>query len=118
MPSIIVDENIPRGVREWLVKKDFDIINVSQTHLKRAKDHTIAQYAIKNNLTIFTLDNHFSQIYRRFKKEKITVIIIKAKPATPSNIIETLEAAQEKIDLKTVKDKLVIISKKRIRIIT
>jgi predicted nuclease of predicted toxin-antitoxin system len=115
---MITDENIPRGVREWLVKKGFDIVNTPQVHLKSAKDHEIAEYAVKNDLTIITLDNHFSQIYRMRKKEQITVIIIKSKPATPSNILETLEAAQQKIDLRTVKNKLVILTKKNIRIIT
>ena len=118
MPQIIVDENIPRSVKEWLLKRGFELTSVAQAHLKSAKDHAIAEYAMKNNLTIFTLDNHFSQIYHILKKEQITVIIIKAKPATSSNIIKTLEAAQEKIDLKAVKSKLVIISKNKIRIIT
>jgi predicted nuclease of predicted toxin-antitoxin system len=118
LPNIIVDENIPRGVREWLLNRGFEVTNVVQVHLKSAKDLTIAEYAIKNNLTIFTLDNHFSQIYRMLKKEQITIIIIKAKPATPSSIIEILEAAQQKIDLKTVRNKLIIISKRKIRIIT
>jgi predicted nuclease of predicted toxin-antitoxin system len=118
LPKIIVDENIPRGVREWLLNRGFEVTSVAQTHLKGAKDLAIAEYAIKNNFTIFTLDNHFSQIYRMLKKEQRAIIIIKAKPATPSNIIEILEVAQQKIDLKTVRNKLVIISKRKIRIIT
>jgi predicted nuclease of predicted toxin-antitoxin system len=118
LPRIIVDENIPRDAKEWLSKKGFDLISVSQTHLKSAKDHVIAEYAAKNNLTIITLDKHFSQIYRMLKKDQITVIIISANPATPANIIQTLDVAQGKIDLKAVKGKLVIISKKKIRIVT
>ena len=118
MPRVIVDENIPRDARKWLVKKGFDVISVSQTHLKSAKDHVIGDYAAKNNMTIITLDKHFSQIYRMLREAQITVIIIRANPATPANIIETLNAAQEKIDLKTVKNKLLIISKRKIRIIT
>ena len=118
MPRIIVDENIPRDVREWLVKRGFEITSVNQVHLKSAKDQDIGDYAVKNNLTIVTLDNHFAQIYRTLRKDQITIIIIKAKPATPVNIMKTLEATQEKIDLKTVKSKLIIISKRRIRIIT
>lgn len=117
MPRIIVDENVPRDAREWLAKKGFDLISVSQTHLKSAKDQAIAEYAAKNNMTIITLDKDFSQIYRTFKKDQITVIIIRASPATPANIIEALNAAQQKINLKEAKNKLIIISKKKIRII-
>ncbi len=118
MPRIIIDENIPRDAKEWLTKKGFDTIGVSQTHLKSAKDYFIAQYAAQNDLTLLTLDKNFSQIYRTFKKDQITIIIIKASPATPSNIIEALNAAQQKINLKEAKNKLIIISKKKIRIIS
>ena len=44
MPNIIVDENIPRGVREWLLNRGFEVTNVVQVHLKSAKDLTIAEY--------------------------------------------------------------------------
>lgn len=118
MTQIIVDENIPSDVREWLTKKGFNPINVSQTHLKSAKDYAIAEYAAKNNIPIITLDKGFAQIYRIFQKDTLTVIIIKANPATPANIIETLNAAQQKIDLKETRNKLIIITKKKIRIIT
>jgi predicted nuclease of predicted toxin-antitoxin system len=115
---MIVDENVPREAREWLAKKGFDIVNVSQTHLKSAKDQAIAEYAAKNKMTIITLDKNFSQIYRTLKKDQITIIIIRASPATPANIIEALNAAQQKINLKEAKNKLFIIRKKKIRIIS
>ena len=54
MTGILVDENVPNNVREWLKKKGFDIVNVSETSLKRAKDYAIAEYAAKNNMTILT----------------------------------------------------------------
>jgi predicted nuclease of predicted toxin-antitoxin system len=72
----------------------------------------------KNNLSIITLDQGFAQIYRIFQKGTLTVIIIKAKPATSTNIIETLNTAQQKINLEEIQHKLVIITKKKIRIIT
>jgi hypothetical protein len=53
-----------------------------------------------------------------FQKGTLTIIIIRAKPATPANIIETLTAAQKRINLKEIRNKLVIITKKRIRIIS
>jgi predicted nuclease of predicted toxin-antitoxin system len=118
LPKVIVDENIPREVTQWLAKKGFQLTRISQKQLKGAKDYAIAEFAEKHNLTIITLDNHFSHIYRMHRKKPISVIIIKAKPAVPANIVETLEAAHEKMDLKSVKGKLIIISKRKIRIIT
>jgi predicted nuclease of predicted toxin-antitoxin system len=118
LPHLIVDENVPSRVREWLTKKGFEITNVNQVHLKGAKDHVVGDFAAKNGLTIITLDNHFSQIYRTLAKDQLTIIIIKAKPATSANIIQILDLAQQKINLKEVKSKLLIVSKNKIRIIT
>jgi predicted nuclease of predicted toxin-antitoxin system len=93
---VIVDQNIPRDVKEWLAKRGFNTTSVFQTQLKGAKDHVIAEYAARNNMAIITLDKGFSQIYRASKKDSLTVIIIRANPATPANIIETLNAADKK----------------------
>ena len=116
--QIIVDENIPRDVIEWLTKNGFNTVNISQTHLKSAKDYAIAEYAAKHSIAIITLDKGFAQMYRTFQKAILTVIIIRANPATPANIIEALNAAQQKINLNEIQNKLVIITKKRIRIIS
>jgi predicted nuclease of predicted toxin-antitoxin system len=118
LTNILIDENVPNSVREWLKKKGFDITNVSDTDLKRAKDYIIADYATKNNMTILTLDTDFAQIYHALKKRTLSVIVIKANPATAFNILQTLITAQKKVDFHKVEKKLIIISSKRIRIIT
>jgi predicted nuclease of predicted toxin-antitoxin system len=115
---IIVDENIPKDVREWLSKNGFDIVNVSEIHLRSGKDYAIAEYAARNGIAVITLDKDFALMYHMFQKGTLTIIIIRAKPATPANIIETLTAAQKRINLKEIRNKLVIITKKRIRIIS
>jgi predicted nuclease of predicted toxin-antitoxin system len=118
LPGILVDENVPNNVREWLKKKGLAITNVSETVLKSAKDYAIAEYAAKNEMTILTLDTDFGQIYHTLKKGTLSVIVIKANPATASNILRTLIAGSKKLDVKKMEKKLVIISNKRIRIIS
>ena len=118
MPRIIIDENIPKDVIDWLLKEGFEVTSISQTPLKGTKDYSIAEYAAKNKMTILTMDKDFSQLYNFFKKDQITIIIVRAYPATPANIIEVLSAAQKRMNLKEAKDKLVVISRKKIRTIT
>jgi predicted nuclease of predicted toxin-antitoxin system len=115
---IIADENIPRDVKEWLAKNGFNVVSVSDINLRSGKDHAIAEYAARNGLAIITLDKDFALMYRMFQKGTLTIIIIRAKPATPANIIEALKIAQKRINLKAIQNKLVIITKKRIRIIS
>jgi len=115
---IIADENIPRDVKEWLAKNGFNVVSVSDINLRSGKDYAIAEYAARNGLAIITLDKDFALMYRMFQKGALTIIIIRAKPATPANIIDTLNVAQKRINLNEIQNKLVIITKKRIRIIS
>jgi predicted nuclease of predicted toxin-antitoxin system len=116
--KLILDENVPRDVKEWLSKKGFEVILVSQTHLKGAKDYAIADYAAKSKAAIITLDQDFARIYRTFPKGTLAVVIIKAIPSTPSNIIEVLSSAQGRLNLKELENKLVVMTKKKLRIVT
>lgn len=118
MAQMLLDENVSKSVRKWLNTKGFSTIDVSEVNLKGAKDKVVAEYAQQNNLTVFTLDTDFAQIYHNLLKGKFGVIVVRAKPATPKNIIDILNAAHKKIDLGKVQNRLVIVTKKRIRIIS
>jgi predicted nuclease of predicted toxin-antitoxin system len=112
----LVDENLPKDVRAWLENRGFDCVNVSETKLKGAKDHTLTDYASKNHMALVTLDRGFAKLYRTYPKGTLTVILIGAKPATTNAIIGILSASLPRIDLKKSDGKLVTISEKRIRI--
>jgi predicted nuclease of predicted toxin-antitoxin system len=116
LSGLLIDENIPRDVKEWLKKKHFATVDVSKTDLKGSKDRILAEYSAKNHLALLTMDRGFGQLFKTFPKQKLTLIIIRAKPASPANIIKILEKAQPKIDLQKIEGKLVIITKSKIRI--
>ena len=115
MRQILADENIPKDARDWLTKNGFYVTDVSQIHLERAKDYAIAEYAARNSMAPITLDKDFAQLFRLFQKGTLTIILIKANPATPANIIENLNVAKQKINLNEIQGKLVIITRKRDR---
>lgn len=117
LPNLLVDESVTRNIREWLKKNGFAAVNVSDTTLKGKRDHIIAEYASKNGLTILTLDTDFAQIYHNTPKGTLGVIVIRANPSTPNVILDILIKAQEKINLKKTSNKLIIITKRKIRII-
>jgi predicted nuclease of predicted toxin-antitoxin system len=115
---LLVDESVTKNVREWLKKEGFSSINVSDTELKGSKDVIVAAYAAKNGFTILTLDMDFAQIYHNSPKGTLGVIVVRAKPSTPNSILETLSRAHAKINLKETGKKLVVITKRKIRIIS
>ena len=79
--------------------------------MKGAKDQAIAEHASKNNLTILTLDMDFARIYHTLMKGTLSFIVVRAKPASPTNIINILNNAHSKFKIGEIKGKLVIISK-------
>jgi predicted nuclease of predicted toxin-antitoxin system len=115
--KLLVDENVPRSVVEWLKKKGYTVTNVFDTSLRGAKDPAIASFAVKQKLTLLTLDSDFARIHHTLNKGRLSVILVKVKPAVPSNIIDVLNGALPKLETKEVEGKLLIVSKKRIRII-
>jgi len=118
LPKILVDENVPTSVVTWLNKKKLNATRVSETHLHGATDQKIADYAIKNNLIILTLDTDFAYIYHTIHPNSLTAIVVRVKPPTPKNIIDAINTTLKKIKLEDIDKKLTIITKTRARIIT
>jgi predicted nuclease of predicted toxin-antitoxin system len=54
LTHILLDENIPKSVKEWLKRKGFTTTSVSDTYLKGARDVDIARYAQKNKSSQWT----------------------------------------------------------------
>jgi predicted nuclease of predicted toxin-antitoxin system len=116
--TIIVDENVPESVAKYLNTRGFKTLCISEDFLKSAKDSVIAGYAVEKGMQILTLDSDFAQLYHNIFRGRITVLLIKANPTTAKNIIKILDAALEKIRKTETQNKLIIITKKRIRIIS
>jgi len=118
LPQILVDENVPISVMEWLKKRGLIVVRVSEAGLLGAKDENIAEYAVKNKMMILTLDTDFGYIYHNIFRGSLTVIVVRVKPPTPINIIEALNKTLKKIKLDELQRKLAVITKRKIRMIT
>lgn len=113
-----MDENIPKSVATYLNSKGFKTLSISDDFLKSAKDSVIAKYAAEKEMKILTLDSDFAQLYHNLYRGKITVLLLKANPTTAEAIIKILDSALIAIERAETKNKLLIITKKRIRIIS
>jgi predicted nuclease of predicted toxin-antitoxin system len=116
--SIIVDENIPESVAKYIETRGFKTYRISEGFLKSARDSVIAEFAAKKGLQVLTLDSDFAKLYHNIFRGKITVLLIKANPPNAENIISVLDIALNKIKSAEIQNKLLIITKTRIRIIS
>ncbi len=115
---ILIDQNIPIRVRDWLKQKGFETVILADVNLRGAVDKKIAEFAIQKQMTVLTQDADFAKLYHALYRRKLAVILVKTKEGTSQSIIQALNTAQPRIDLKNIKNALVIITKRRLRIVS
>jgi predicted nuclease of predicted toxin-antitoxin system len=115
--QLLVDENVPISVMEWLRVRGVTARRVSEVGLKGARDEEVARHATKNNMVILTLDIDFAQIYHDVFRGLLGIVAIRAKPPTAINIIEMLDKTLRKITLDDFDKKLTIITERKVRMI-
>ncbi len=118
MARILIDQNVPKRVMDWLKQKGFEIVTLADANLRGATDNKIAAFAIQNKMAVLTQDADFAKMYHNLYRSKLAVILVNTKEGTTQSIIQALDKAQLKLDLKNVQNQLVIITKKRIRIVS
>ena len=118
MTPILIDQNIPIRVRDWLKQKGFVTVILADVNLKGAADKKIAEFAMQNRMTVLTQDADFAKLYHALYRRKLAVILVKTKEGTSQSIIQALDTAQPRIDLKNIQNTLLIITKRRLRLIS
>lgn len=118
MAKILIDQNIPKRVMDWLKGKGFEIVTLADANLRGAVDKKLALFAMQNNMTVLTQDVDFAKMYHTLYKHKLSVILVNTREGTAQSIIQALDKAQLRLNLKNVQNQLVIVTKRRIRIVS
>jgi len=116
-PTFLIDENLPTSLRDTIRLAGFTAYRLSDVGLKGAKDSAVAKYASDNKLILVTLDKDFGYIYYKLYKRRLTVILLRVKPPTPIELSDTMNKLIQELDLSKHIGKLIIVTRKRIRII-
>ena len=109
---------MPKRVVEWLRQEDYVINTLADVKLRGATDNKIADFAVRNHMAVLTQDEDFAKLQHTLYKRKLAVILVNTKEGTAQSVIKALNTAQSKIDLKNIQNKLVIITQRRIRIVS
>ena len=118
MAKILVDQNIPKRAMDWLKQKGFEIVTLADANLRGATDKKIAAFAIRNKMAVLTQDVDFAKMYHTLYRRRLAVILVNTKEGTTQSIIQALDKAQSRLNLKNVQNQLVIITERRIRIVS
>ena len=74
MAPILLDQNIPKRVRDWMKQKGFETVILADVNLRGAADKKIAEFAMQNKTAILTQDVDFAKLYHTLY-EDITRIV-------------------------------------------
>ena len=99
-------------------QKGFETVILADVNLRGAPDKKIAEYAIQNHLVVLTQDGDFAKLYHTIYRRELTVILVNTKEGTAQSVIQALNRAQLKINLKNIQNKLLIITERRLRIVS
>jgi len=113
----LVDENLPVSLVELLKRMGFEAHRVSDIGLKGAKDEEIADFALRNNYVIITLDKDFGYIYHLLYRGQLTVVLLRPKTPRPERILALVENMLKKMDIANYIGRLIVVSERRVRVI-
>jgi predicted nuclease of predicted toxin-antitoxin system len=118
LAKILIDQNMPKRVMDWMKQKGFEIVTLADVNLRGAADKKIATFAMQNNMAVLTQDVDFAKMYYTLYRRKLAVILVNTKEGTTQSIIQALDKAQLRLNLKNVENQLVIITKRKIRVVS
>jgi predicted nuclease of predicted toxin-antitoxin system len=115
VPRILLDENIPRSIADWLVKKGYTVARTSDIGLRGKSDTALIRFSQTESMIIVTLDEDFIKLHRQFKKP-FGAIVVRTHPATPSKVERLLRNLLSNVKIEKYTKDLLIITDAEIRI--
>ncbi|PUA31119.1 MAG: hypothetical protein B9J98_07730 [Candidatus Terraquivivens tikiterensis] len=107
MVKFLLDENVPLSVLRLLRVKGYEAWRPRELGLERAKNNTLAKYALDHGMIIITLDEDFFKLSsEKFKDVKI--VYIRLHPRRPDIIRQLMEENINEM-LQKIKEKQTII---------
>lgn len=76
--------------------------------LAGVSDHELANYAVKNDFILITLNKDFGQLYFSLYEGELTVIVVRVK-SIPTNAKRAIVRLFSSIEVERIKGRLVIL---------
>lgn len=113
--SFLIDQMFDRLVIAALRKEGYDVVAVSEIGMATADDAEIMQWAIENNRTVITLDEHFGDWSVLPLSRHPGVIRLKVNPTTTETTLNLLLPFLRRHEKSDFANCLVIVREQGIR---
>jgi predicted nuclease of predicted toxin-antitoxin system len=113
--QFLLDQMFDLLVREALLDQGYNVVSVSEIGLATADDAEIMQWAIRNERTVITLDEHFGDWSVLPLNQHPGVIRLKINPATTTTALNLLLPFLESHQDFAFENRLVIVREQGVR---
>ncbi len=113
--KLLADLNI--SVKTVAFLKDLGI-DINRVDKSVSTDEEIVKFAKKENRVILTFDKDFGEIYYFHNDKDFTVIVLGLKNQTAESVNKYLKPFFEKVDLASIRNKLILLYEGRYKIIS
>lgn len=109
--KFLADENVYVPIIEYLRSKGHEVIDIRETSLSGASDDEIFRNAVKEKLTIFTMDKDFARLLRFPPDHCAGIIVIKLYKMSVNETTKVFKRYFESSNYDEALGKLLIITK-------
>ena len=106
MVKFLLDENVPLSVLRLLRAKGYETWRPRELGLERAKNSTLARYALDHDMIIITLDEDFLKLSSE-KFKDVKVVYVRLHPRRPDIVRRLIEENISEI-MQKIKEKQII----------
>jgi predicted nuclease of predicted toxin-antitoxin system len=118
MIKLLIDENIPPAIVEFLGGKGFDVLYARECELSGKGDSEIIALARDQGRTLVTFDKHFANVLLYPLNSHYGIIRIRIHPPVISDIVKALEHLMRNFDLNTIDQTLIVLERDGFRVRT
>lgn len=109
MVRFLLDENVPGIVSRLLRDRGYEVHRPRELGLEKAKNSELAEYALREDRVIVTLDEDFLKL-RRDLLENTKVVFLKIHPRRPELVEKLIAENLETILRELSKRKMVMVT--------
>ena len=115
---VLLDENVPVEVKEWLQERKslWEVSHVYDVGLESRPDSEVFAWAQANGCLIITFDTDFANSQDFPVGRHYGVIRLRLKYTTEEEAMKALEPIFDRVDQRTLRDRVIIFKNGRIRV--
>jgi hypothetical protein len=116
MIKLLLDENVPAAIGNFLRNMSFDVIHAKDLRMLGSSDDQIIEVARREERTLITFDKHFADVVLYPPDSHWGVIRIRIHPPVLGGVTEALAHFLKQFDMSTIRGTLVVLGNDGFRI--